>query len=355
MTTTDNYNLNKPDPTDLYSAEDYNENFDIIDENLGIMAQSVNTLETDVSGVTTTADEINTKVGETANTGGSSTAGSIFAKLNKIISDLSSHISAYTSTRASKLDNLNASISSRAPSNTALSNATWTNARATAIDTINTNANTAKSNTTTNNTASKTGILSQKLSYIISLLENTTYGLSALKNAITSSSSGGVNTSIKGKTVYTGTPYTNTEYKYQSNCDSIDNPIVYPIAEFIAPVSGMYRLSISLTLDPGTRFNSLLKISNFVSYDNLRVGYSYESGGYPYRTGHKVYGAPDVNKYIYTGSNGIEYIGRLNNTSVVLNFFCTGGEPVTLAVSTSNVSTSKTWDGMLIRTVRVEY
>jgi len=42
-------------------------------------------------------------------------------------------------------------------------------------------------NTVINNTASKTGILSSKLAYIISLLENTNYGLSALKTASTAS------------------------------------------------------------------------------------------------------------------------------------------------------------------------
>ena len=75
------------------------------------------------------------------------------------------------------------------------------------VDTINTNVNTVKTatavnntasttgtlsqkmssaiaNTATNNTASKTGILSQKLAYVISLLENSTYGLNALKNAV---------------------------------------------------------------------------------------------------------------------------------------------------------------------------
>lgn len=63
---------------------------------------------------------------------------------------------------------------------------TWTAVRASYVDTINTN-------TATNNTASKTGTLSQKESYGISLLENATFGLSALKTAI---AVGGV-TSVK--------------------------------------------------------------------------------------------------------------------------------------------------------------
>ena len=77
------------------------------------------------------------------------------------------------------------------------------------LSTINTNVNTiktdvsaVKSATAVNNTASKTGVLSAKSAYIISLLENSTYGLSAIKNAITS------NSGMKLKSVtksYTGT------------------------------------------------------------------------------------------------------------------------------------------------------
>lgn len=55
---------------------------------------------------------------------------------------------------------------------------TWTAVRAGYVDSINTN-------TAVNNTASKTGTLSQKGSYGIGLLENATYGLSALKTVIT--------------------------------------------------------------------------------------------------------------------------------------------------------------------------
>ena len=54
------------------------------------------------------------------------------------------------------------------------------------------------SNTATNNTASKTGTLSQKESYAIGLLENTTYGLNAIKSALGSSSSGAVKSVQRG-------------------------------------------------------------------------------------------------------------------------------------------------------------
>lgn len=47
---------------------------------------------------------------------------------------VSTLVSRLTSARASNLDNLNATVSSRAPSSTALSNATWTNAKAAFLD-----------------------------------------------------------------------------------------------------------------------------------------------------------------------------------------------------------------------------
>ncbi len=107
-------------------------------------------------------EDVKSSIGATGNTGGSTTAGTIFGKLNKIIADLASHISSWTSTRAGYIDRL--------------ANGTY------GLDKI-------KADTTTNNTSSKTGILSQKLSYLISLLENTTYGLSAIKTAINNNSS----------------------------------------------------------------------------------------------------------------------------------------------------------------------
>lgn len=53
----------------------------------------------------------------------------------------------------------------------------------TVADTISSNVNNIKTYTATNNTSSKTGTLSQKMAYIIALLENSTYGLSKIKSA----------------------------------------------------------------------------------------------------------------------------------------------------------------------------
>lgn len=140
----------------------------------------------DIDELKTSVDEINTAVGSTNDTGGSTSAGSIFAKLNKVISDIATHMGRWTSTRAGY------------------------------IDTINTNASNAKTYaqnsqnyTVTNNTANKTGVLSQKLSYLINLLENGTYGLSALK----SNGMRAVKSVQKGTLQLSGSPETITTYE----------------------------------------------------------------------------------------------------------------------------------------------
>lgn len=108
-------------------------------------------VDTEVTAIKTKTDLI----GTTGDTGGSATSGTIMGKLNALLTS-------WTSTRAGYVDRL--------------ANGTY------GLDKI-------KADTTTNNTGSKTGILSQKLSYLISLLENTTYGLSAIKTAINNNSS----------------------------------------------------------------------------------------------------------------------------------------------------------------------
>jgi hypothetical protein len=100
--------------------------------------------------------EVNQKIGSTGDTGGSTTAGSLFAKLNAILTNWTSTRAGYIDTIKTNTDNIYAKVDTEVAS--------------------------AVSNTATNNTASKTGVLSAKLAYVISLLENTTYGLSAIKS-----------------------------------------------------------------------------------------------------------------------------------------------------------------------------
>ena len=95
-------------------------------------------------------DNVNSKVGETNNTGGTNSAGTLFGKLNAIISSIATHVANWTAARAANLD---AAVSTRESEASALSR-----------------YNTLNTNTGVNNTASATGTLSQKLSHIINLI-----------------------------------------------------------------------------------------------------------------------------------------------------------------------------------------
>lgn len=60
--------------------------------------------ESSVQAVKTDTEEIKTAAGSTGDSGGTASGGSVFAKLNKIISDLATHMGRWTSERAAKLD-----------------------------------------------------------------------------------------------------------------------------------------------------------------------------------------------------------------------------------------------------------
>jgi hypothetical protein len=149
-------------------------------------------VDNEIGDISTMQTNIAARIGASNDTGGTTTSGSVAAKLNKVISDIATFVSNWTSTRAGYIDTIKTNTDR------------LTSARATIIDNIGATGNTGGSatagtvmaklntlitNTTTNNTASKTGILSAKLAYIISLLENTTYGLNALKTTISGSMS----------------------------------------------------------------------------------------------------------------------------------------------------------------------
>ena len=135
------------------------------------IATNLSEVKTSASGAKASADNAkasadtaasNTSViGATGNTGGSATAGTVMAKLNALLTS-------WTSTRAGYIDNI-------------------------------------RSYTVTNNTASKTGVLSAKLAYVINLLENATYGLSAIK------SNGGAVKSVQRGTVNAATKNTGVD------------------------------------------------------------------------------------------------------------------------------------------------
>lgn len=173
-----------------------------------------------------TLDNVNTKVGATGDSGASSSAGTLFGKLNKIISDITSFVGNWTATRAGYIDNI-------------------------------------RSYTITDNTASKTGVLSAKLSYIISLLENTTYGLSAIATKL-SSIGGTYELKYVSGTLPTGNATSATilsasgrqgviDYIYVKHCFSNSDPTVIKIVAdgidlgtFTSSSSGSGYASVSL-------------------------------------------------------------------------------------------------------------
>ena len=131
-------------------------------------------------------------------------------------------------------NNLNSRLTStRAGYLDYLANGTYgLNAIKNAINTVDNNVDSIKTYTTTNNTASKTGILSQKSTYIINMLENTTYGLNAIKSSANASE---LFPSLKG----TGNTI------FDNNNTLILGTIPECIIKFIAPVDGIYNINIT--------------------------------------------------------------------------------------------------------------
>ena len=124
-THTENYHLLKPDDKDFYDINHINSNMDIVDEELdklnkktiqldetvvdisGLIGNTVDTGGTTTKGTVmaklntaqTDLTSVKTLIGQANHTGGTSTAGSIMAKINKLLTD-------WTSTRAGYIDKL---------------------------------------------------------------------------------------------------------------------------------------------------------------------------------------------------------------------------------------------------------
>lgn len=105
---------------------------------------------------------------------------------NSIMSLLDNFVAAYTALRAGKLDNLDAIISSRAPANTALSNAVWTNARAAKQDNLDTTVSSRAAASTALSNAVWTNARAGYLDNIPTILNNintTLSGINTMKGA----------------------------------------------------------------------------------------------------------------------------------------------------------------------------
>ena len=100
--------------------------------------------------------DIDSKIGTTTDTGGTSSAGGIFAKLNKLLTD-------WTTTRASRIDSI---YTNTTTNNTASTTGTLSQKLSSVISTLSS----ILTNTSSSTTSSSTGTLSQKLNYIIKFL-----------------------------------------------------------------------------------------------------------------------------------------------------------------------------------------
>ena len=216
-------------------------------DTLETVASNVSTINTNAARLTAARATKIDNIGATGDTGGSSTAGTLFGKLNKIISDITTFVGNWTATRAGYIDNI-------------------------------------RSYTITNNTASKTGVLSAKLAYVISLLENTTYGLNAIKTAMGSGSSSTIKSIQRGvadpANYKNSNGYALTQWTININTVNPNKTIVILKDSYIAVkggsssygengMHGAYLISLSATS---------FTIGYNGSNENMSYGYTY---GYP--------------------------------------------------------------------------
>ena len=203
-----------------YGLDKIKSAIDTVDEVVDTINTNTDSIKTTVESSNTTLSTINTNagrltsaratkidnIGATGDTGGTTSAGTVMGKLNALLTNMAT-VDTVADNIYTKVDTEVAAIKTKTDTIGATGDTGGSATAGTVMGKLNgifTNAATAVSNTKANSTASKTGTLSQKDAYIISLLENTTYGLSALKTALGSSGSGGINLKtgyITGKAV----------------------------------------------------------------------------------------------------------------------------------------------------------
>lgn len=106
------------------------------------------------------------------------------SQAESILSLLDTFVSAYTTLRAGKLDNLDAKISSRAPANTALSNATWTDTRAAKLDNLDAKISSRAVASTALSNAVWTDARASKLDNLDTTISSRAAASTALSNAV---------------------------------------------------------------------------------------------------------------------------------------------------------------------------
>lgn len=270
-------------------------------------------------------------IGKKNDTGGTATDGTVNGKLNAVISNTSASTSANSSgTLSQKISYIISTLigSANATGGSATAGtvmgklnallSSWTSTRAGYVDNI-------CSYTVTNNTASSTGILSQKLSYLIFQREASLAGT--------------------GTTVYSGSITTPT-YSDRYIC----------IAKFVAPVSGVYKVTVTANAQSYSANIEVRKIiTATVSYCYNATNTSYSYVGARTVDQNAFYDASSVNSVSYASKNDSssvywgDYISDRGSTlfylmpcigtiqtstsatvSKTFSMYCTAGEQVQL-------------------------
>lgn len=246
--TTDNYRFNLPGEDDFVSINDINANVTAIDAELKILANSAlgAAQKEDIEDVKASVGGVSGKIGETGNTGGSTAGGTVFAKLNAVLSHLMNNLSA---ARAAAIDTINTNASNAS----------------TRAEKARTAAENAQNYTATNNSGSKTGILSQKASYTISMLENNTYGLNAIKGVINTINTNAAKSGIKS--IQRGL------FNSEKNSDVSENNIYY-FDISVAPVNINKTMLIANASTDKVTCNARIVNSNTIRLYYAAHGYS---------------------------------------------------------------------------------
>lgn len=223
-------------------------------------------------------------IGKKNDTGGTVTDGTVNGKLNAVISNTSASTSANaTGTLSQKLSYIISTLigsenasggSSTAGTVMAKLNAlisSWTSTRAGYVDNI-------RSYTVTDNSASSTGVLSQKLSYLISQRQASQTGT--------------------GITVFT-TSITTPTYSDRYIC----------IAKFVAPVSGVYKVTVTANAQS---YSANIEVRKIIT---VTASYCYNatSNNYSYVGGRTI----DQNaSYDVSSVNSASYVSKTDSSSV---------------------------------------
>ena len=205
--------------------------------------------------------KLNTVINNTSASTSANASGTISQKLSYLIGTLigSSNATGGSATAGTVMSKLNALLSS------------WTAARAGYLDNI-------RSYTITNNSASSTGVLSQKLSYLISQRQASQTGT--------------------GTTIFT-TSITSPTYSDRYIC----------IAKFVAPVSGIYKVTVTANAQGYSSNIDVKKIITATAsycYNATNTNYSYVGG----RT-------IDQNaSYDASSVNSVSYVSKTDSSSL---------------------------------------